>query len=274
MGWFWVARRGIGSGMSTLDLPWYGPVHLGVHNFGAMIGIPRWCKVGVRPHGGHFVVASDRRPVHVASAERWTHYRFGWDARVARLFRHFSVDDRITLGAGDVVVDIGANVGEFSIGAAARGAHVLAIEGDPTVFKCLSENASGTPNVTPKQGLVWKANEELTFYSAPAKADSSIFQPTTSQSVTEVRLQAHKLDDLAAHLDAIDLIKCDAEGAEPEVLEGASDVLARTRQIAIDTGPERMGQETGAECEAILKSAGFKVTHSVRGRKITFGIRG
>ncbi|MCG6903111.1 MAG: FkbM family methyltransferase [Rhodobacter sp.] len=259
--------------MSDLDLNALGRTHLALHNLGASLGVPRWLKVSVAPENGHFVVASDKRPVHVAAAERWSHYRFGWDARVARLFRHFAIDSTVTLGAGDTVIDIGANVGEFSLGAAARGANVLAIEGDPTVFDCLRRNVADTPAITARQGLVWKLREELTFYSAPAKADSSIFKPTDRQNFTTVTLQAHPLDELADGLDGIDLIKCDAEGAEPEVLEGAGQVLKRTRQIALDTGPERMGAETGDACARILKQHGFQVSHSQKGRKITFGIR-
>ncbi len=259
--------------MAALDLPWHGPAHMALHNAGARAGLAGWRPVAVRPEAGHFVIETDERPVHVASAQRWLHYRWGWQARVARLFRHFDVGGRVALKSGDRVIDIGANVGEFTLGAAARGAEVLAIEGDPTVFECLSLNVADEPLVTALHGLVWKAEEDLTFYSAPAKADSSIFRPSKAQDVRAITQHARPLDALAGDLDRIDLIKCDAEGAEPEVLDGAAEVLKRTRQIALDTGPEREGAETGADCERILAGHGFHVTHSTRGRKITFGIR-
>ncbi len=258
--------------MSLLDLPWYERVHRRLHNAGASLGAPGWFPVAMVREGDHLRIDTDKRPIRVPAADRWLHYRWGWDKRVARLQRHFSVDDLIKVAPGDQVIDIGANVGEFSLGMADRGARVLALEGDPTVFGCLSKNVEGT-QIEAKQALVWKAEEELTFYSAPAKADSSIFRPPSNQQITEIRLPAQPLDALAAHLDGIDLIKCDAEGAEPEVLEGGKDVLARTRQIALDTGPEREGAETGEECERILKGMGFDVVHSQKGRKITFGIR-
>ena len=259
--------------MSRFDLTAPESWHLGVHNFGAAMGVPKWSPVAVEQDGAHYVITSDQGPVHVASAKRWVHYRFGWQARVARLFRHFAVDDVVTLKPGDQVIDIGANVGEFSIGAADRGASVLAIEGDPVVFDCLTRNVAAHTAITPHHALVWKQAEELTFYSAPAKADSSIFKPTSKQAVQTISQMAYPLDDLADGLDRIDLIKCDAEGAEPEVLEGAAKVLERTRQIALDTGPEREGAETGVDCERILKGHGFTVSHSEKGRKITFGRR-
>jgi len=253
------------------DLAAIGRLHLAIHNAGSAV-VAGWQNVGLRTQADHVVVTTDKRDVHVPAADRWLHYRWGWDKRVARLFRHFSIGDKINVKSGDQVIDIGANVGEFSLGVSALGAQSLALEGDPTVFTCLQANIAGT-EIIARQALVWKCAEELTFYSAPAKADSSVFAPTKDQNVTEMRLPAQPLDELSKDLDSIALIKCDAEGAEPEVLEGARETLARTRQIAIDTGPERQGAETSDDCEAILKGHGFDVSHSTKGRKITFGVR-
>ena len=160
--------------------------------------------------------------------------------------------------------------------AAARGARVFAIEGDPRVFACLSRNIAGTPGITAENALIWKTEEPLTFYSEPRKADSSIFKPISDETVQAITLPATTLDRLAERhgIDRVDLLKCDAEGAEPEVIEGGRALLARTRQVAFDTGAERMGQETSDDVERLLKDLGFTVSHEIRRRrKITFGIR-
>jgi FkbM family methyltransferase len=261
--------------MRDLDMNALRQLHLRLHNAGAALHVPGWKPVGVRAEAGNFIIDTDERPVMVASAVRWEHYRWGWQRRVDRLFRHFSVGGRVRIGPGDQVIDIGANVGEFSLGAAGLRATVLSIEGDPRVFACLDANTAGTPSVTAVQGLVWKTDEELTFYSEPRKADSSIFRPQTGETATEIRLRARPLDSIIDEqgIDRIDMIKCDAEGAEPEVLEGAVETLKRTRQIALDTGPERMGQETTEDCERILSGLGFAVSHTDKGRRVTFGLR-
>ena len=75
-------------------------------------------------------------------------------------------------------------------------------------------------------------------------------------------------------IDALAFLKCDAEGAEPEVLEGGRELLRRTVRIAIDTGPERRGERTSAACEALLRDAGFTVRTRERGRIMTYGSRG
>ena len=258
--------------MTDLSLQWTGRLHMALHNSGARVGLPGWKPVHMERVDGAVEIMTDVRTLRVPAPDRWLHYRWGWAPRVARLFGHFGVDTKISLESGDQVVDIGANVGEFSLGATARGAHVLALEGDPAVFACLAANVAQSA-ITARQALVWKEPTELTFYSAPAKADSSVFQPSKAQAVTELRLPAEPLDQLADGLDRIDLIKCDAEGAEPEVLDGGEKTLARVRQIALDTGPERQGAETSDACEKILTQHGFVVSHSTKGRKITFGVR-
>ena len=39
-------------------------------------------------------------------------------------------------------------------------------------------------------------------------------------------------------------VKCDAEGAEPEMLQGLNKHINKVGYFTIDTGPERNGEET------------------------------
>lgn len=57
-------------------------------------------------------------------------------------------------------------------------------------------------------------------------------------------------------VEKIDFLKIDAEGAEPEVLEGTP--LCRVKKVAVDCSPERFGKTTVFEVLKILLSAGFK----------------
>ena len=51
------------------------------------------------------------------------------------------------LKPGDVVVDLGANVGFFTRRAAEIGAKVISVEGSPEIFSCLVENTHDLKNV-------------------------------------------------------------------------------------------------------------------------------
>lgn len=260
----------------SLGLPFVKNLHLTVHNAVTALGLFSHRPVAIRRDGDAFVVTSEGREIWVPAAIRWRMYRRGWSNRLGRLRQNFGIPDHVQLNPGDHVIDIGANVGEFALACAALGARVDSIEGDPRVFACLSRNIATESRITAHQTVVWHSEEDLTFYSAPDQADSSIIADATDPRYKALKVHAVPLDLLATRggWGDIALLKCDAEGAEPEVLRGATAVLARTRAVAIDTGPERLGEETHAPVAEILTAAGFRVFRDIRkGRKITFGLR-
>lgn len=262
--------------MTKLDLAPKHRLHLAVHNLAARLHLADLSPVTVVPEAGHYRVTSQGQSLAVPSARRWIMYRHGYARRFDLLGRQFGLGSIVNLAPGDTVIDVGANVGEFGLRAAADGARVFCIEGDPKVFDCLMLNIAAAPGIVPLREVVWKAEEDLTFYSEPSHADSSIIADNSSGRYAPITLRATTLDLLATAqgIGPVALLKCDAEGAEPEVLQGATALLARTAVVALDTGPERLGQETGRDCAAILTAAGFTVTHEIGNRrKITIGRR-
>mgnify|MGYP006289466727 CR=1 FL=1 len=59
----------------------------------------------------------------------------------------------------------------------------------------------------------------------------------------------------------IKLLKVDAEGAEPEVLQGACDLLPYCRHVVVDAGPERGVEQVSTAPEVInyMAASGFDV---------------
>lgn len=261
---------------NRLGLPPVKRAHLALHNALTALGLFPHRPVSIRPQGDAFVVTSEGREIWVPAAIRWRMYRRGWANRLGRLRQNFGIPDHVAIGPGDHVIDIGANVGEFALACAGLGARVDSIEGDPRVFACLARNIAGEAGITAHQTVVWYREEDLTFFSAPAEADSSLIADPNDPRYKPIKVHAVPLDLLAqrGNWGEIALLKCDAEGAEPEVLRGATATLARTRAVAIDTGPERLGEETHAPVAEILTAAGFRVFRDIRkGRKMTFGLR-
>ncbi|NNE42025.1 MAG: hypothetical protein HKN14_14030, partial [Marinicaulis sp.] len=76
------------------------------------------------------------------------------------------------------------------------------------------------------------------------------------------------------NIECINLLKCDAEGAEPEVLMGIGDMWGRIDVIALDTGRERKGERTNQECKTLLTDHGYDVIDEKFGKRLmTFGMR-
>ncbi len=221
-------------------------------------------------HDGLFVLVDGRR-IAVPSPLRWKLYRKGWDARLDRLEREYGVNRHVTLSRESVVLDIGANAGEFAHVCARYGARVHCFEPDPAVLACLQRNIAPLDNAKAYDAVIWNADGDIDFALAPERADSSVFADGPN-----IRKKALTIESFArtAALARIDLIKCDAEGAEPEVLEGVGGAWPIVRAVALDTGAERKGERTHEACRAILKRNGFHVIDERIGtRLMTYGLR-
>ncbi len=228
-------------------------------------------RLAAHPLGAEIIVADGR--FVVPSPYRWKLYRKGWEARLGQLADEYGVGRHVTLAANSVVIDVGANAGEFAHICARSGARVYCIEPDAAVRACLTENIRNLTNATTHDALLWKDETDVPFASIPDHADSSVFAADTAP--TEMR-RATTLDQFCAQneIAEIDLLKCDAEGAEPEVLEGGGAVLDRCRAVAVDTGAERHGARTHTACRIILEGHGFRVVDETVGKRLmTYGLR-
>ena len=167
------------------------------------------------------------------------------------------------------MLDIGANIGEFSLYARAKGAEVIAIEPDRVNLKALRKNLDGK-GVRIVEKALWNETTSLPLYAVPMKADSSLIAVPHAETY---QVDAARLDDVTSELGVgeIFFVKGDAEGAESEVLSGAPATLARTRYVSLDCGPERQGQSTADWSTRILEEAGFYVELLKRRRTIVFG---
>ena len=126
-------------------------------------------------------------------------------------------------------IDIGANVGAYSLFVAAKAgptARILAVEPQPEVFSRLADNSAQNPFGPVKAVACALADKpgELTLFLDPANRGESsvrILRSGTGATVTTVRVPAVTLLALmeSEGYDRLDAIKLDVEGAEDLILE-------------------------------------------------------
>jgi len=245
------------------------------HRFYAAIGYQRRARLQLRDVDGYCQIVAPDGSMFRVSPANWRRYKRGLAARLDGLDTQYFFT-ALAPPPGPVL-DVGAHAGEFSLLALNDGRTVYAVEPDPDALACLRRNLAGKDSLTVIDALIWNAEEELTFSLSASLADSSVFGADNPEMATgTVRRRATTLDRIAEDygIDALAFLKCDAEGAEPEALEGGRELLRRTARIAIDTGPERKGSRTSDACEALLRDAGFAVRTRERGRIVTYGSRG
>lgn len=181
-------------------------------------------------------------------------FRNGIRARCDGLLRRY-LRDLVLIRAGDFVINFGANIGELAVGLERLGAHVLAIEPDPHVLPALRANAEGRRiDIAPV--AAWHSRCDLSMSIETQNADTSAFGNGPLRKL----IPARRIDALARGR-RIRLIVGDAEGAEPEVLAGATDVLRLTDYVSVSGSDERCGERTVDACDAILRDAGFEIIY-------------
>lgn len=127
---------------------------------------------------------------------------------------------------GFVFLDIGANVGGYSMAMAALagpGARILAVEPQPKIFERLTFNIQQNPFGTVKalDCAVADRNGEVTLFIDPRNQGESSVKIVGSVDQSQLKVQARTLLDLVGQegFDHVDAIKIDVEGAEDLILE-------------------------------------------------------
>lgn len=154
-----------------------------------------------------------------------------YEPGTARLFEHL-------VSVGDGVLDVGANIGFFSLLSATRagaGGSVVAFEPAPRARQRLHENIdlNQLRNVTVLAVCASDAPGTVTLYEGPkAHTGISSMRPI-GEGANAVTVDAQPVDDLIERIPPIRLVKIDVEGAELMALRGMEGLIARDNPFLI-----------------------------------------
>lgn len=157
----------------------------------------------------------------------------------------------------DVVIDIGANNGDFYL-CFDKKIKYFAYEPSPLVFSNLEYNIKNH-NLFNK-GLSNLADNKIDFYLKDEFGDSSILP--INDYTKKISIETTTLDkEIDKIQQKIKLIKLEAEGFEPEILQGLKKHLNSVQYITIDCGFERgiKQESTIAECSNYLLKNNFEM---------------
>lgn len=173
----------------------------------------------------------------------------------------------ITLGPGDTVVDVGANIGAFSILAASivgPTGRVIAFEPMPETFErlCANVKLNGLNNVEclnaaidAREGVITMRSSKKSAYASAHQVNSdhlSRDEETTCPCLTIERA----FDECG--IDHINLLKIDCEGSEYGIIATLDPgSAARIDQIAMEVHPVR--GESAADLRQSISALGFEV---------------
>jgi len=168
---------------------------------------------------------------------------------------------------GEIHLDVGAQIGSYTLLAASSGAFVYSIEPDANNRRFLYRNLKHNNfNSTIIECGAWNKRAILPFRSHDA---ISSIQGISEVSTTHPAFDFIKVDTIdhivqRLGLKKVDVIKMDIEGAEIEAIEGAEQTIKNHRPVLmIESYHIRNGQQTKNKVLSILISYGITMDNII-----------
>ena len=138
---------------------------------------------------------------------------------------------------GEVFIDVGAHIGKYALQVAkivGENGLVIAIEASPINYNVLLKNCrlNNIRNVIALNVAAWKSNDELKLFIGKVGGWHSV---KFNSGLGFVKVSAKALDNVLKelHINRVDWIKIDVEGAEYEVLEGLKNTIQQYKPTLI-----------------------------------------
>jgi len=192
--------------------------------------------------------------------------RNGWEELTTKMFKE-------GISKGDVVLDLGANVGYYSLLAAqlvGKEGKVYSFEPEPKNFSVLLKNIelNGYDNIVPVQKAVSDTSGKITFFLHNRDTGAhTIYQPDPGerQFAESIEVETVTLDEfLDGKENHINVVKVDVEGAEMAVLSGMKKMIMENHNLKMfiefhPPGIKRRGESSSAFARQLLEDYGFSV---------------
>ena len=174
------------------------------------------------------------------------------------------------LPAGGTFVDVGANIGYYSLLAASRGCRVIAFEPNPYCYGLLLASAKVNGfEIDMRPFALAQAPRVLALDSYGSNGNVTAFSGDLGEALTRRLVWASTLDHELAHLDRLDVLKLDVEGAEHQVLEGGTEVLRKFRPVIFtELLPPLLRDVSGVDSRTyldLLSELGYRMAAFVGG---------
>jgi FkbM family methyltransferase len=194
--------------------------------------------------------------------QRYVYYFGVWEPNLTRF-----ISSR--LRAGDVFVDVGANIGYFSLLASSlvgEAGKVLALEASPRIFSSLQANLrrNGARNVDARNVAVADHEGTVKVFLAGQfnLGTTTIFEHDSLGIEEQVRAQTLSALIAPSDIARMRVIKIDVEGAEWMVVAGMRELLGaanRDLEIISEINPQRLQSQdkTAQDVIAIFSEFGF-----------------
>jgi FkbM family methyltransferase len=181
---------------------------------------------------------------------------------------------------GDIVVDVGAHIGQYTILASKRvglTGQVISIEPEPRNFEILMRNISLNQlhNVKPVPCAAYSSHIKTKLFLPEEESGRTIYNTVMKERAGNngryVEVDAATLDSVleSLGLSKVNWIKIDVEGAELEVLRGACNIMAQSNKVRVLV--EIHSVSLYKDVSEYLKSLKFRIIYEKRNKLGNWG---
>jgi FkbM family methyltransferase len=175
------------------------------------------------------------------------------------------------------VIDVGANVGQFTVACAKifRGVSVHSFEPLPECVERLKRNVAGLGGVRVYPRALGEASGEVMMHVNSHSHSSSVlalgerhrraFPDAREIDAIKVKISTLDLEMKLMSLERPVLLKLDVQGYEPQVLEGATETLNKVDYVLLEASfrPMYEGEETFMDIVRTMEGRGFEFLRPV-----------
>lgn len=163
---------------------------------------------------------------------------------------------------GDTLLDIGANIGLFSLHVHPYFKKIVCVEPTPSHFEKLRILTGGLLGIQYEQAALHNYTGEATFYWCGINTTMNSLQ---NRSDRQMQVPCITLEDLLNkhHLEVVDFCKIDIEGSEDLAItvDTLRPVAERLKKVFIELHPPN--RESQDKFQAIFEAVGYKVERYV-----------
>jgi len=175
------------------------------------------------------------------------------------------------------IIDIGANIGAFSIYTATRfpDAEIFSYEPDPKNFEKFIKNIelNKIKNISPHNQAVGKIKGNVNLYSDNKGNFGTVGSSLVNTGPKYLVISCVTLDDILKdnHIEKCDFLKIDCEGGEYDIIFNSNkDTFMRIKSITLEYHDIVNHQLN--ELESFLKNMGYHITKIPNKRNPKFGL--
>lgn len=181
-----------------------------------------------------------------------------------KMMNLYSKENFAEIRRGDVVIEVGAYIGGFTIPASKKANKVIAIDPNAAISKSLEFNTQNKENIEVVPKAAWKEKAQLEINQSLYPNDNSILKPDENDIGKSFEVEANSVPNICREKDIekIDFLKLEAEGVEPEILKATLEDRITIRNIVVDTTPERDGEPTTEAVKSLLRKNNYELKYS------------